>query len=274
MNCSEYRELLDEALDVSLDGALEHRVRLHLEHCAACQSYYAQCRQEHVALFNAMNAAYAGVRLPAGFADRVKGEVALAVAARRRPFFARLPRWALVAASLALLAGFVFAAAAIGAGGTEATEGTDAPEGTEATDATEATEGVPVEVESPLAVPAANPVSFVPLVPSASSSTQQGPQEMNKKQEATAALAATLSAAPLAAARGDGYQFIISGDPVAAASAGSSSASSATSSLVGGPLAAGRVVAAALEGRFRTADDSATGALRSDKAVGTIISIR
>lgn len=268
MNCSEYRELLDEALDVSLDGALEHRVRLHLEHCAACQSYYARCRQEHVALFNAMNAAYAGVRLPAGFADRVKGEVALAVAARRRPFFARLPRWALVAASLALLAGFVFAAAAIGAGGT------DAPEGTEATDATEATEGAPVEVESPLAVPAANPVSFVPLVPSASSSTQQGTQEMNTKQAATAALAATLSAAPLAAARGDGYQFIISGDPVAAASAGSSSASSATSSLVGGPLAAGRVVAAALEGRFRTADDSATGALRSDKAVGTIISIR
>ena len=262
MNCSEYRELLDEALDVSLDGTLEHRVRLHLEHCAACQSYYAQCRQEHVALFNAMNAAYAGVRLPAGFADRVKGEVALAVAARRRPFFARLPRWALVAASLALLAGFVFAAAAIGAGGTEAT------------DATEATEGAPVEVESPLAVPAANPVSFVPLVPSASSSTQQGTQEMNTKQAATAALAATLSAAPLAAARGDGYQFIISGDPVAAASAGSSSASSATSSLVGGPLAAGRVVAAALEGRFRTADDSATGALRSDKAVGTIISIR
>ena len=26
MNCSEYRELLDEALDVSLDGTLEHRV--------------------------------------------------------------------------------------------------------------------------------------------------------------------------------------------------------------------------------------------------------
>ena len=262
MNCSEYRELLDEALDVSLDGALEHRVRLHLEHCAACQSYYARCRQEHVALFNAMNAAYAGVRLPAGFADRVKGEVALAVATRRRPFFARLPRWALVAASLALLAGFVFAAAAIGAGGTEAT------------DATEATEGVPVEVESPRAVPAANPVSFLLLVPSVSSSTQQGTQEMNTKQATTAALAATLSAAPLAAARGDGYQFIISGDPVAAASAGSSSASSATSSLVGGPLAAGRVVAAALEGRFRTADDSATGALLSDKAVGTIISIR
>ena len=94
---------------------------------------------------------------------------------------------------------------------------------------------------------------------------------MTGKKAATAALAATLSAAPLTAARGDGYQYIISGDPVAAETADSSSASSATSSLTSGTLADGHVLASELEARYRTAGESAATFLRSDKFNATII---
>ena len=93
---------------------------------------------------------------------------------------------------------------------------------------------------------------------------------------AAAALSVALVAAgavPRAAANGDEYQFIISGDPVAAAVAGSSSASSETSALVGGPLADGSVYGGELEARFRTTNDSNLSWLRSDKPKGCIISL-
>ena len=57
MNCKEYRALIDDTLDTSLNGALEQRVGLHLEHCAACRCYYERRQREHVALFTALNAA-------------------------------------------------------------------------------------------------------------------------------------------------------------------------------------------------------------------------
>lgn len=94
---------------------------------------------------------------------------------------------------------------------------------------------------------------------------------MTKKKAAVAALASAIAAAPLTAARGDGYQYIISGDPVAAETADSSSASSATSSLTSGTLADGYVLASELEARSRTTGESALTALRSDKFSATII---
>lgn len=94
---------------------------------------------------------------------------------------------------------------------------------------------------------------------------------MTKKKAAVAALASAMAAAPLTAARGDGYQYIISGDPVAAETADSSSASSATSSLTSGTLADGYVLASELEARYRTTGESALTALRSDKFSATII---
>ena len=97
---------------------------------------------------------------------------------------------------------------------------------------------------------------------------------MTGKQAATAALAATMSAAPLAAANGDGYQYILSGDPVAAETAGSSSAASAPSSLTSGTLANGFVLASDLEARARTRGESPLSALRSDKFVATVIIIK
>ena len=64
-------------------------------------------------------------------------------------------------------------------------------------------------------------------------------------------------AAPLAF--GDDYQFIISGDPVAAATVNSHSAESAT---------------AALDGVYRTFAESATTHLYTDKLGPTLIIIR
>ena len=124
-------------------------------------------------------------------------------------------------------------------------------------------------------------VPFIPDVPVVSEvpystypSTQQGETTMTRKKAAAAALSAAMAVGPLAAANGDEYQFIISGDPVAAATEGSSSASSGTCALTGGPLADGTVFASSLEGRYRTMDDSPARKLRSDKFKTLMISFK
>ena len=113
MNCKEYRALIDDTLDTSLNGALEQRVGLHLEHCAACRCYYERRQREHVALFTALNAAYADVRLPPASAARIEADIVRAMSGRRS-FFARLPRWARIAAALVALIGGTALAAQVG----------------------------------------------------------------------------------------------------------------------------------------------------------------
>ena len=97
---------------------------------------------------------------------------------------------------------------------------------------------------------------------------------MTRKKAAAAALSAAMAVGPLAAANGDEYQFIISGDPVAAATEGSSSASSGTGPLTGGPLADGTVFASELEARYRTTGESQARRLRSDKFKSIFISFK
>ena len=99
---------------------------------------------------------------------------------------------------------------------------------------------------------------------------------MTMRKAAMAALAATMASAPLAAANGDEYQFIITPgyDADVASAAGSSSASSATASLTSGTLAGSVVYASELEARYRTMDESAARSLRSDEFKGTIISFK
>ena len=67
----------------------------------------------------------------------------------------------------------------------------------------------------------------------------------------------------------DTYQFIISGDPVAAETVRSHAAVSSSTSLVTGVRTA-PTVSASLEARYRTWDESNGTAIRSDKA-GIII---
>ena len=199
MNCREYRELIDDALDTSLNGALGHRVKLHLEHCTVCRDYYEHRQKEHVALFTAMNAAYADVHLPSGFADNVIAMIALE-GARRKPFFARVPRWALIAASLVAMAGFVFAAA-VGIRGAAAAN-QDADAGGEGPNALEVTGSAAVSSVD-AAIASSDPVvSFVPVVPSVDSvpttnyqlETNQGATTMIRKKAAAAALTAAIMA--------------------------------------------------------------------------------
>lgn len=71
----------------------------------------------------------------------------------------------------------------------------------------------------------------------------------------------------------DDYQFIISGDPIAAASANTSASASPSSALVSStrsfPLGA-----VSLEARYRTMDETVGIGLRSDPPRGTFIIIR
>jgi len=266
MNCREYRELIDDALDTSLNGTLGHRVKLHLEHCTVCRDYYEHRQKEHVALFAAMNAAYADVHLPSGFADNVVELIALE-GVRRKPFFARVSRWALIAASLVAMAGFVFAAVVVERVALNAPDSTggDEPNAVEVTEAAVAS--------SPTAnyqLPTTNyqlPTTNYQLEPN------QGETTMTRRKAAAAALTAAMAAAPLAAANGDEYQFIVSGDPVAAATVGSSSASSDEITLETGAL---RVAGAAddLEARSRSKGASVAIALNATKFRTFIMTVR
>ena len=261
MNCQEYKSMIEDALDVSLRGELKTSVLRHLEHCPECRAYYAWRKREHSQLFSRVNAAYAHSRPPpADFADRVVREVAARRAARRGWWRFSLPRWALVAAVLAVVAGFVFAAVEVIEA---ATARADASEASSAESSGRAVaDGV-----GETALPSTSQLASSTYQPS----NNQGESTMTKKKAATAALTAAMVAAPLSATRGGEYQYIVSGDPVAAETADSSSASSATSSLTSGTCANGFVCASAVEARAWTTDESAVTALRSDKFNGTFI---
>ena len=259
MNCQEYRNLIEDALDVSLHDEPERRVRLHLEHCASCRDYFKLRRDEHIALFSRINLAYEELHLPDGFADRLAESVRNRRSARRGWRRLALRKWALIAASLVAMAGFVFAASVA----VEALWGDDSDE-------TEVAAAVPSVAYAPV-------FSFDPLIQDIDNqleNNQKGETLMSKVKAAAAALSAAMTAAPLAAVSGDEYQFIISGDPVAAETVGSSSDYSDTTSLTVGMLADGIVCDSEFEARSRTTDESATGPLRSDEFNGMIILIK
>ena len=108
MNCQECRDLFEDMLDRRVDESLRKRMDIHLLRCCDCRSELERRHAAHTRIFRALNSAKGSLRLPEGFADRLVAEC------RRRPQpwwrrVAALPRWALVAASLAVMAGFVFA---------------------------------------------------------------------------------------------------------------------------------------------------------------------
>ena len=102
---------------------------------------------------------------------------------------------------------------------------------------------------------------------------KEGEEEMNIKHRAAAALTAAIAAAPLAAANGDGYQFIISGDPVAAETVDSRESASIGTALVTSTRTS-PTEAASLEARGRTFDESDGIKLRTDSPKGMIISVK
>ena len=123
---------------------------------------------------------------------------------------------------------------------------------------------------------AGNQHAWVDMGESASAATpRRGSLLYSKVKAATVALMVAFAAAPLVAENDDDdYQFIISGDPIAAETVGSSSDSSVASALVSGTLADGVVLESAFETRYCTWYDSPARSLRSDDCRGMIISFR
>ena len=95
---------------------------------------------------------------------------------------------------------------------------------------------------------------------------------MTRKKAAAAALTAAITAAPLAAANGDEYQFIVSGDPIAAANPSYPAASGATTLETGAMRIAG--TAGELEARSRSNGASVAIALNSTKFRTFIMTFR
>ena len=112
MNCKEARSHIEDALDETLSGGVKHRLDLHLQHCTECRAFFESEKAEFAHWCTAIN--HGGGRhhsLPADFADRL---VAAVTAPRPLPFLLRLPRWVLVAASVAIaFIGFAFAAVVV-----------------------------------------------------------------------------------------------------------------------------------------------------------------
>ena len=96
---------------------------------------------------------------------------------------------------------------------------------------------------------------------------------MRKLTWKVAVSAAVATAAALMPSRADTYQFIISGDPIAAATVDSCAVASSATALVTGTYSAS-TAAAPLEARYRTWDESDGIALRSDKRRGFMLFVK
>lgn len=260
MNCQEYKGMIEDALDVSLNGELEAGVRRHLDHCPECRDYLASRRREHSAFFAGVNAAYSHLRQPpADLAERIVREVEARRNARRGWRRLSLPKWAIIAASVAAMAGFVFAAAAV-VGGVGESEGTKATEGTAYGVADAAATGS-----------SATSVAHVSSDPSNKlEANQKGETVMSKVKAAAAALTAAITTTPLASASGDEYQFI---DPATypAANVSYSARSSAITIDAGALRVAG--APADLEARSRTRGASSAIQIDATKWYGMVISV-
>ena len=280
MNCQEYKGMIEDALDVSSNGELDACIRRHLDHCPECRDYLAIRRREHAAFFAGVNAAYSHLRQPpADFADRLAESVRNRRGVRRGWRRLALPRWALIAASVAAMLGFAFANVKLIMENVKFEDGES-----EGANATERTEVTAIEVADATAIaPSVLSVPLASSVPSASSGSstqttdnqhetnQKGETLMSKVKAATAALAAAITAAPLAAANGDEYQFI---DPTTypAANVSYSAQSKKPITINAGALRIAGV-SGNLEARSRTKGASAAILLDATKWHGMIISV-
>ena len=283
MNCQECESLFDDMIDRRVKEPMRQRMELHLSRCGHCRSVLERRRKSHALMFQALNGAVGDMHLPKDFADRLVAEC------RRRPKWSlpALPKWALIAASLVIMAGFVFAAVevieAMAGSSDEGDRGTTPAPLAESTspisDNPPAPDGATAESDNSIVPDGATAGNDDSITPISTTDFQhmknQGEEVMKKVRAAAARLTVAMGTALFATANGEEYQFIISGDPVAAETVGSASASSATSALTSGTLAEGFVlVASSFEARSRTLGESAMRALRADKFRGITIRIR
>ena len=197
MNCQEARKLVEDALDRRVAGSAKRKLDLHLSRCGECRAFYATEQAEHSRWFRAMNdvAAEPPHLLPADFAERLVAAVLVngsAHMSRRGWRWLSIPKWALIAASLALMAGFVFAATAVVGGlrGADAANQDVADNGGEVVGRSDL-----IAMNSEAGATAAPSVPSVASAPSISStSSNQGEKNMTMRKKAAVALAAALTA--------------------------------------------------------------------------------
>ena len=110
MNCQECRDLFDDMLDRRIKEPLKRRMLNHLTNCPECGARLERRRKAHAALFRALNYFDGLEHLSGDFADRLVAECR-----RSKPWWRNIakPKWALTAASLVAMAGFVFAATVV-----------------------------------------------------------------------------------------------------------------------------------------------------------------
>ena len=279
MNCQEARSLVEDALDRTLSGGVKRRLDLHLQHCAECRAFFEAEKAEFVRWYAAVNGVGAHAHaLPPDFADRL---VAAVTAPRPLPFFLRMPRWALVAASLAIAAlGVVFAAVvadkAIFAEAPESEEESaegDAPQGVPldgpasnayARQAPSGDAGQPESRKSAIAISTSKTESQAGAASAPEIENEEGKMNMMKRGSAALAAAAVLGAAPMASAvtyykigNDGGGQSSFAGNVDGSIGWATSADATATTSFSATEMAASDFVVNALTLRLPTADDNA-----------------
>ena len=275
MNCMEAQALVEDALDEALTGNRRRALDLHLSRCDACRAFFAAEKEEHSRWFRAMNDPAACRRLPEGFAEGFLASLAHGKAApqKRWAFVGMFRRIAAALAAMLLFVGLSYAAAVA----VNELSGDDAPRDFADGNLSEmsgSSAAVRVSVDEPVADAAlpAEPFSngAVSLLTELHNH-QTGGTSMSKTKAAAAALSVAMAAAPLAAADGEAYQYIIS-TPYPEANVYHSSASVPTMLDSGALRVAG--VAKELEARSRSGTSSVAIALNALEFKTFIITVR
>ena len=167
MNCKECRDLFDDMLDRRMKEPLKRRMQIHLTNCTECSARLERRRKAHAALFRALNHFDGREHLSESFAERLVAECR-----RPQPWWQNVaaPKWALIAASLVLMAGFVFAATVV----VDVVIAKD--DDSERTEETQTTEGADGGAAPAAPAEVASDVPYVPdvaSVPSAEPGNQQ-----------------------------------------------------------------------------------------------------
>ena len=275
MNCMDAQALVEDALDESLAGGRKRALDLHLSRCDACQAFFAAEKDEHRRWFRAMNDPAACRRLPEGFAEEFLASLAHGKAApqKRWAFVGMFRRIAAVLAAMLFFAGLSYAAAVVVdiLGGDEANQKIAEDEALKVADSQ-------TLVPAPVAIPAMDEiVSNESLSDGAAIALSEpynqptGEDAMTKTKAAAAALSVAMAAAPLAAADGEAYQYIIS-TPYPEANAHHSLASSPTTVNSGALRVAG--IAKEIEARYRSSASSFAVALNALEFKTFIITVR
>ncbi len=275
MNCMEARALVEDVLDESLAGGLKRALNLHISRCDACRTFFAAEKEEHSRWFRAMNEPTARHNLPDRFTEDFIASFAVAkIVPRKRWVIAGMfRRIAAALAAMLLFVGLSYAAAVA----VNELSGDDAPRDFADGNLSEmagSSAAVQVSVDEPVADAA---LSAEPFSNGAVSlltefhNHQTGGTSMIKAKTAVAALSVAIAVAPLSAADGDSYRYIIS-TPYPEANVYHSAVSAPSSIDAGAYRVAG--VDKELEARFRSCSRSVVIALNAMEFKTFIITFR